>query len=103
MSQHERRLDRIIRNYGIESSYNDTTTAHRYVAVLVEVIDGEQPAAKSFDRMADALDWLATGRDNDPPRDPGVLVDLDTNRYYALTVTTVVSIDDSRPPVIPRN
>lgn len=93
MTQHERRLDEVIAQYGVESDYNDTRSDQRYVAVLEAVIDGEQPAAKTFDTLLEACDWLATGRDNSNPRDPAVVVDLDTGRRYSPQVETRVTLD----------
>lgn len=86
----EQRLEALLADYSVDPACNSTDPSKRYAAILSAVIDGEATAASSFDTLEEAADWLATGYDNDNPRDPTWVLDLDTGEgYQPSTVVTV--------------
>jgi hypothetical protein len=88
-----RRLRAVIEHYGIEPSYAPAITGeHLYVAVSEAVVEGEQPAAAVFDTTEAACAWLASAFDPDYPREPVVVIDLDTGDAYKPVVKVEVTL-----------
>lgn len=76
--------------YSIDKSCNSTDPRKRYHAFAIAVIDGETNSADSFDTLEGAADWCSTCLNPDYPREPVLVVDLETGkRYIPRTVTTV--------------
>jgi hypothetical protein len=87
-----RRLAELTHSYGVDPDHDQTDPAGRYAAVLVAMIDGEAPAAGSFDTLAHACEWLAAGPLNTNPREPACVVDLETGQHYTPEVHVTVTL-----------
>ena len=87
-----RRLAELLDSYGVDPDHDQTDPADRYAAVLVAMIDGEAPAAGSFDTLAHACEWLASGPLNTNPREPACVVDLETGQHYTPEVHVTVTL-----------
>lgn len=81
-SQRDARLDALFAEWGIDENYYDEDSDPRYAAVLAAVVDDEANAAASFSSLPEASEWLAGGYDNDNPREPALVLDLDTGQRF---------------------
>ena len=86
------RLAELLDSYGVDLDHDQTDPADRYAAVLVAMIDGEAPAAGSFDTLAHACEWLASGPLNTNPREPACVVDLESGQRYTPEVHVTVTL-----------
>jgi hypothetical protein len=89
-----KRLGDLVEEHGIGQSYDSTDPRKRFVAILAPIIDGESGAADSFDTLDDACQWLATGLNPDYPREPALVVDLDTGARFTPRTEVRVTLSD---------
>jgi hypothetical protein len=78
----EERLNNLLAEWGIDESCDSTDPKQQYAAVLAAVADGETNAASSFSSLEAASDYLACGYDSSNPREPAVVLDLNTGQRF---------------------